>query len=413
MSLSEIPLIPKEQPDNVTAALRARLGDEFADRKDAPRFSVEVPLRLCPLGAHSDHQGGIVTGFTIDRATRLVAMPSKKSAVSVFSQNFQQRLSVDLGQVGAKVTGEWGNYLRGAIVALRESDRVINTGFSGVVYGEMPIGGLSSSASVSLAYLTALAYLNDYQISSEELVKLVLRIENGYLGLNNGVLDQSVILFSKRGALTVIDCRDNSVRALKLGAAAVPWEVLVIYSGLSRQLTATPFNQRVSECHEAARMLLELGKLPVPLKPRLGDVPTEVYQRFNLDLPKPLHGRAKHFFSEAERVSDGTVAWAAGDIQRFGELVTKSGESSIVNFESGSPALISLYQILAENDGVYGARFCGGGFQGCCLALIDPRKRDRVIEKVHQRYTDRHPELAKSYSMHICELSESVKLERI
>lgn len=413
MSLAKIPLIPKENPETVATILRERLDTEFPDKKKDPCFSVVVPLRLCPLGAHSDHQGGVVTGFSINRATRLIGVPSKSSAVSVFSQNFQQRSSVDLNQIGSKVSGEWANYLRGAIVSMRESGRVVDTGFNGVVYGDMPIGGLSSSASVSIAYLTALAYMNDYRIPPDELVKLVLKVENGYLGLNNGVLDQSVILFSKRDALTVIDCRDDSVEGIKMGGGAAPWEVLVVYSGLSRQLTATPFNQRVSECHEAARMLLEMAKLPVPSKPRLRDVPTEVYDRFKADLPSPLSGRAKHFFSEAERVREGKTSWSAGDIVRFGELVTRSGESSIVNYESGSPALISLYEILAESEGVYGARFCGGGFQGCCLALIDPRKRDKVLDRVHQRYTEEHPELSTNYSMHICELSDSVKLERI
>jgi galactokinase/galacturonokinase len=146
-------------------------------------------------------------------------------------------------------------------------------------------------------------------------------------------------------------------------------------------------------------------------KVRLGDVPQDVYESFQSQLPMPLIGRARHFFSEAARVKEGQKAWESGDISRFGALVTASGNSSIVNYESGSPALISLYEILADMAEVYGARFCGGGFQGCCLALIDPRHRNKIIERLHEKYLSRHPDLASAYSIHICETGGSVVVE--
>ena len=107
----------------------------------------------------------------------------------------------------------------------------------------------------------------------------------------------------------------------------------------------------------------------------------------------------------------GMKLWQEGDMREFGRLVTASGESSIVNFESGSPALIALYEILAGIDGVYGARFCGGGFQGCCLALVDRAKREKVAAALHEGYMQRHPELEDAYSIHLCESSNSVSVE--
>jgi galactokinase/galacturonokinase len=103
--------------------------------------------------------------------------------------------------------------------------------------------------------------------------------------------------------------------------------------------------------------------------------------------------------------------WPTGDMEKFGRLVTASGESSIVNFESGSPALIALYEILAGISGVYGTRFCGGGFQGCCLAIIDPRQRESIAEKLHAAYMAIHPELEGAYSIHFCNSSDSVSVE--
>jgi galactokinase len=241
----------------------------------------------------------------------------------------------------------------------------------------------------------------------------VRAVENGYLGLHNGILDQSVIVSSVKKALTVIDCSKHQIALVQQKASQDPWEVMVVYSGLSRQLTSTPFNQRVAECREAARDLLMLVGQSSGEMPRLGELSQEDFATHEDKLSPVSRKRARHFFSEAARVREGVKLWEAGDMQRFGALVTQSGNSSIVNYESGSPALISLYEILSEMSGVYGTRFCGGGFQGCCLALIDSRKRDSVVEQLHQRYVARHPEVRDKYSIHLCSTSESISVEVI
>jgi galactokinase len=378
-----------------------------------PFFLVTVPLRLAPLGAHSDHQGGTVTGFAINRSIQLLGQPTRSRNLSVAGLNFGEFAEVDFDKIPYSVAGDWRNYARGSVQALQNLTGDLTRGFNGVVHGAMPIGGLSSSAAVTLAYLTALQHVNSVALSPLQLIMLVRAVENGYLGLHNGILDQSVIVSSKRDALTVIDCASHSVRDAIRGASNTPWEIMVVFSGLSRQLTATPFNQRVAECHAAAReLMLILGKDPTE-KPLLGDISREEYLNNESKLSDLSRKRARHFFTEADRVREGVEAWERGDIKRFGELVTESGNSSIINFESGSPALISLYEILAKIPGVYGTRFCGGGFQGCVLALIDPRMRDSVSQSLHEHYTNRHPELADLYSLHFCETSNGISVEEI
>jgi galactokinase len=385
----------------------------FCESPDKPFFLITVPLRVCPLGAHSDHQGGIVTGFTIDRSVQLLARAVDSPNVSIASANFNEQREIDLLHIPSKTTGDWGNYVRGAAQALTNKDGQLLRGFRGVIHGSMPIGGLSSSAAVTIAYLQALQHVHGASSSNLETIMLVRAVENGYLGLHNGILDQSVIISGKRDALTCIDCAAHTIVSLDQGVSTSPWELLVVYSGLSRQLTATPFNQRVAECHEAARELLAMANLPVPEKPLLGEVELEIFERYSSKLPEHLRRRATHFYTERARVVSGMERWAAGDINGFGSLVTASGESSIRNYESGSPALIALYERLADIPGVYGTRFCGGGFQGCCLALIDPRKRDSITEALHASYAQRHPELLKEYSLHFCSSTDSVSLEVI
>jgi galacturonokinase len=408
--------IPIKEPsarETCIDLLRDRYAALYPSDPTLPYFLVRVPLRLAPLGAHSDHQGGTVTGFTIDRFIHLFGQLVHSPEISVASMNFDRQSSVLFESIPPSIPGDWCNYARGAVSALQTSFGKLSNGFRGVVFGEMPIGGLSSSAAVTLAYLAALEHVNHIKLTPLERIMHVRAVENGYLGLHNGILDQSVIVSSVEGALTVIDCSKHSIASVAQRQSQVPWEILVVYSGLSRQLTATPFNQRVAECREAARELLDLlGRTPSDV-PRLGEVTYDEYRRLEDKLSAVSRKRARHFFSEAARVKEGVQLWEAGDMQRFGELVTQSGNSSIVNYESGSPALISLYEILSGISGVYGTRFCGGGFQGCSLALIDPRKRYAVVEQLHEQYAARHPEVIPEYSVHLCSTSNSISLEVI
>jgi galactokinase/galacturonokinase len=407
-------MIPIDSPEDSrerVARLKRRHKTVFGSRADRGYFVVTVPLRICPLGAHSDHQGGTVTGVTINRSITLLARARDDSSVRVFSENFDEERHFDLTDIPSKVSGDWANYARGVAYAIRQAHPFARRGFEAVIHGAMPVGGLSSSAAVTIAYARALEHVNSISHSALETILLVRATENGYLGLHNGILDQSVIVSSKKDHLTTIQCLSHSIETVASAEDHQPYEILVVYSGLSRQLTSTPFNQRVAECKEAAKLLLERSGRSASESPILAEAGVEAFMEYGDRLPAHLCRRARHFFTEADRVKRGIDAWKRGRMDEFGALVTASGESSIVNYESGSPALISLYENLAGISGVYGTRFCGGGFQGCCLALIDPSKRESIAEALHEAYTKKHPELAGHYSLHICHSSDSVSLE--
>ena len=119
---------------------------------------------------------------------------------------------------------------------------------------------------------------------------------------------------------------------------------------------------------------------------RLRNIPESIYKEFGVRLPTSWQKRCNHFFSEMHRVEKGVECWEKGDLDSFGRLINESGMSSIVNYECGSPWLIKLYDILSKLDGVYGARFSGAGFKGCCMALIDPEKADEIKKTVEEIY---------------------------
>jgi galactokinase len=157
-------------------------------------------------------------------------------------------------------------------------------------------------------------------------------------------------------------------------------------------------------------MLLEWADQPVSEAPRLRMVSDEVYDGFADRLPPPLDRRARHFFTENQRVRDGVVAWQAGDLYQVGRLINESGASSVQNYESGCPQLITLYNILRECPGVYGARFSGGGFRGSCIGLANPAYRDEITATIQARYPEAHPEVVDRYSIHFCKLDGPARL---
>jgi galactokinase len=383
--------------------LRQTVSRRYGARPSEVRI-VRAPYRICPLGAHIDHQLGIVTGMTIDEPILLAFAPTGDGSVHVESVNFPGQTTFPVAAPPPHQKGDWANYVRGAALALQQEHQ-IEQGFVGMIGGSMPIGGLSSSAAVTTAYLLALEAINRLVVEPAENVALCRYTENRYIGLNNGILDQSVILFSAENHLTRIDCLSvevERVAAERASAAAQPFEIAVVYSGVTQALVGTDYNSRVAECQEAARRMLEASGEVVPADPRLRHVPVSVYQAQEGSLPDNLRRRARHFFGEMDRVASGIDAWRQGDMATFGRLVNASGQSSVENYQCGSPQLITLYETLRDAPGVYGARFSGAGFRGNCIALIDPAARDAVAEAVHARYPLAHPDVADRYSIHFC-----------
>jgi galactokinase len=410
----------QQRIDQITGTLKERWGVN----EDEIRI-VCSPLRICPLGAHIDHQLGLVTGMTIDRSILLAFAPNSEGKVWISSTTFSPTVEFSLDDVPARVPGDWGNYVRGAVVALQQKYD-LQYGIYGIVHGDMPIGGLSSSAAVGVAYLLALEQANGLEVPPLENIRLDQYIENVYLGLNNGILDQSVILLSDEKHLTYLDCQSVEVQMIDSSFQQNDFEIVVAHSGINEALASTDYNRRVAECQEAARLMLEWAGYDVPdpstpLRPfdraqgelcseqgsglsslALRLVPEEVYHTHSRRLPDKLGKRAAHFFTEMQRVQEGIVAWRKGDLDALGQLISASGASSINNYECGCEHLITIYEILNACPGVYGARFSGAGFRGCCIGLINPAYKGDIVEAIQRRYPQAHPDVADKYGVYFC-----------
>lgn len=379
--------------------------------KRVPQNIAFTPYRVCPIGAHSDHQLGKITGFAIDKGIHIAYGAKQNGVIEVQSLQFSKRAQWHVSSTPERPEGDWADHLRGATIALN-SKYSLHTGLCGVIDGELPIGGLSSSAAVIITFLTALCDVNGISLSPQELILISKEAENKYVGVACGKLDQSCEVYCRKDRLLYLDTKDDSYELIDQHPDMKPYKFAVFFSGLERSLAGSAFNMRVDECRSAAYALkayagMEYGKFE---ETNLRDVPREVYEKYKERLPDNWRKRAEHWYTEFERVQKGAEAWRVGDIEEYGRLSFESGYSSIHNWETGSPELIRLYEIMTETKGIYGGRFSGAGFKGCCLAIIDPAYEESIIETVTKEYLKSFPHLKGKYSVHICESADGVNL---
>ena len=379
--------------------------------RKAPPYTTFTPYRICPLGAHSDHQLGKITGFAIDKGIHIAYGPKQNGIIEIQSVQFPKRAQWHVASTPSEKQGDWADHLRGATIALN-SRYPLRTGLCAVLDGELPIGGLSSSAAVIITFLSALCQMNGIHLTESELVQISLEAENKYVGVSCGKLDQSCEVYSRKDNLLYMDLKDDSYELIPQHPDMKPYKIAIFFSGLERSLASSKFNMRVDECRSAAYALMayagmDYGKFN---ETNLRDVPREVYEHYKDKLPENWRKRAEHWYTEFDRVQKGAEAWRRGDIEEFGRLSFESGHSSIYNWETGSPELIKLYEIMTETPGIYGGRFSGAGFKGCCMALIDPAYEESIVEKVTREYLAAFPELEGKYSAHICKSADGVKL---
>jgi len=368
------------------------------------------PYRICPLGAHVDHQLGLVTGFALDKGITLEYDETTDGSVIITSKNFDGKVEFNLSDLPERQS-HWGDFCVGAAMILSEK-YTLAKGFEGVIEGTLPVGGLSSSAAVIITYLNVLARVNGIVLTQQQIIQYAIRVEREFIGVNVGKLDQSCEVYCKKDKLLYLDTLDDTTELIPCSPDMPPFKIAIIYSGVSRKLAGSAYNLRVDECKASAYALkgysgLEYGKIA---DAHLREVPQSVYDEYKDKLPENWRKRAHHFYHENERVRKGIEAWRKGDIKTFGEQIFRSGRSSIYYYEAGSEPLKALYDIMLKTDGIYGGRFSGAGFNGCCMAIVDPEKIDSIKEYIANEYAKVFPEYMKDFVIEICDTADGVEL---
>ena len=377
------------------------------------------PYRVCPLGAHIDHQFGMIHGFALNYGVHMAYGIKKGGIVELSSLNFPKRVQFHVNDVPEEKEGDWGDYLRGVT---RELGRKYNLryGICGVIRGALPSGGISSSAALTICFLRALCNVNGIELPDSEYIYMSNRAENEYVGVSTGKLDQSCETLCKKDSLLFLDCNDDSFTNILKPTNMPPFKIGIFFSGIQRNLSqSSAYNNRVDECKAAAFALYSyavtdrIGGIDLDHGLKFKDmylrlIPESIFDEFGERLPLSWQKRARHFYSEMDRVQKGIEYWKNGDLISYGRLINESGMSSIENYECGSPELIRLYEIFSKLPGVYGARFSGAGFKGCCMALIDPEYTDEICKTVKTQYLASFPMLSDRYQAFMCETADGV-----
>ena len=364
-------------------------------------YHIFSPYRVCPIGAHVDHQHGLVTGFAIDKGVDLWFNVREDAMVNLTSLSFDGEVHLDLSKRSEVKEKHWGDYARGAKYALKKRFE-LTRGIDGVLKGSLPVGGLSSSAAVLIAYVMALAKANEIRLQPFEIVQIASEAEREYIGLNNGLLDQACIALGRKDGLLFLDCDSNEWRIINRNPKMPPFEIGIFFSGLTRSLVNSDYNLRVFECKTAAWNMLAYQNHPLKTfdKTFLRDIPKDTFDKTRDMMPLRFAKRAEHFYSEYRRVRQGVTAWESGNLQLFGKLSFDSCESSIHNYECGSPELISIYNIMRPLQGVYGGRFSGAGFKGAVIALVDPQYKESIEKELTEKYLAEYPEYSETFKVY-------------
>jgi len=373
-------------------------------------FHLFSPYRVCPLGAHVDHQHGLVTGFAFDMGVDLWFEPTDDGIVRLKSETFEGDVEFDITQPTRVKEGNWGDYARGAKYALKKRF-TLKRGIEGTIKGSLPIGGLSSSAAVLIAYVMAMAKANNIELSKMEVIKIASQAEREYIGLTNGILDQACIALGEKDSLLFLDTDTEQYRIIRKNPRMPEFELAIIFSGLTRSLVSSDYNLRVAECKTAAWNMMAYTGMPLKGldKTYLRDIPKETYDLTKDKMPPRFARRAEHFYSEYKRVRKGVTAWETGNLKLFGQLSFESCESSIKNYECGSEELIAIYNIMRQTEGIYGGRFSGAGFKGACIALVDPSKKEDIRQRITEEYLRMFPEYTDSFEIHFCKTDDGAR----
>lgn len=372
------------------------LVDAFRDRFGAePDVIARAPGRANLLGAHVDYSEGWVLPAAIDRAVWVAARRARGAETRLAALDLGDEAVFDVAAPAPPIAerggpSSWVDYPQGLAWALGQQ-RIEVPPIEAVFGGDLPIGaGVSSSAAVEMAFLVAWEQLAGFELDGIERAGIGRQVENEYVGVQSGIMDQFASVHGREGHALLLDCRSLEHELIPTPEDLV---FLVADTGVRRALASgTGFNDRKSECFRAADRL----RPHLPELSTLRDLEPADLDRLRHVLESPLDRRARHVVTECRRVLDGAEALRQGDLHALGDLMAQSHRSSRDDYDVSIEELDVLQRAAADAEGCYGARLTGAGFGGCVTAITSEAAADHVRERTaaaFERRFGRRPEI--------------------
>ena len=410
MSLIESPSSDDTQARKILEDLSKKSGISFAGariRRSSSRFCLGVE--------HGDYNGTELFGVGTDRFIWMAFRPNATDRLRLFSGNFEQDglIDVSLAEIPEPGTApdSWSRFPLGVAWLLKREGYPVTKGMDAILYGNIPGGGMSRSASLTLNLLLSLAEVNGIDLSpGMRVVDLAQAVENDYIGSPCGNLDQIMILFAREGMGTHYNPADRSIRHVPLGAGAPDFRIMSLDTGTVRPgLEKSTYKLRHSEC----AAMVDLCREPFGIK-ALGDVRTEelysaVLARFGESHPA-LCRRLTYIHHAQQRFSRMLAAWEQGDMAAVGAIFRADGLGLRDDYEISGRELETMCDIVRTVPGVLGERMLGGGDKGASGALVLADSEAAVRAAVETAYPRSHPGYASRYAVHSCRMVDGITL---
>ncbi len=339
------------------------------------------PGRVNLIGEHIDYNGGLVMPCAITFGTYLLVAPNEDGVFRFRSLNFTDKLDINLQDSYTKTGETWFNYPLGVIDCFLKDGHELK-GLDMLFYGDIPIGsGLSSSASIEVVMAFALNDLLDAGYTKLELVKMAKFVENNFIGVNCGIMDQFAVAFGEKNKALMLNCDTLDYKAVDSNLG--DYVLAIINTNKPRKLAESKYNERVAECAAALTALQQ--ELDIN---NLCDIDTATFNLHkHLITDAVILKRATHVIEENDRVKLAAVALSNNNLAEFGRLMYASHDSLRDLYEVSGVELDAVAEYSKTDANVAGARMTGAGFGGCAIALVKEDAFESFSEKVTAYYT--------------------------
>jgi galactokinase len=362
------------------ADIKEEFEKQFQQKPNNISFS---PGRVNLIGEHIDYNGGRVMPCAIGLGTYLAVSKNKDKTFRFRCLNFPETADLHLQNSYSRSGKEWFNYPLGVI------DHVIKQGYSVsgldmLFYGNLPIGaGLSSSASIEVLTAFALNKLFQLQIENIDIALLSKKVENEFIGVNCGIMDQFAVTFGKKNKAILLDCDTLEYDLLPFDTG--DYALVIINTNKSRMLSDSKYNERFAECGAALKALKKEVKVN-----NLCDIGIETFKAHQHLIDDPvLEKRALHVVSENARVKEAATTLKVGKLKEFGQLMFDSHKSLKELYEVSGIELDTIVEFCKSYGNCLGARMTGAGFGGCAIALVRKDSLDDFSFKLGEYYSDK------------------------
>ncbi|TCP24539.1 galactokinase [Scopulibacillus darangshiensis] len=365
-----------------------------------------APGRVNLIGEHTDYNGGYVLPAALSKGTYMVCRVRHDGEFHLKSANFpDQTVHFSINQLDYKTSDDWGNYPKGIISELKKAGTEL-TGADIYYYGEIPNGaGLSSSASIGMVTAFGFCQVCQFSMSLIDTALLCQRMENHYIGVNSGIMDQFAVGFGKKDHAMFLNCgtHEFDLVPLRLGN----YKLVITNTNKRRGLADSKYNERIAECQRGLAAIQELH----PEYNTLTDISLDDIEKVKNKLEPVVEKRMRHVATENERVVAAVKALESDHLEAFGKLMIASHESLRNDYEVTGQHLDMLFDIQQDCKGCIGTRMTGAGFGGCTVSIVKGEQIESFKEQVTMMYTGK---FGLEPSFYISEIGDGVKeFERV